>query len=84
MRPQFECSFGASKAGTPGYRAPEVLLGRGATTRSDMYSFACSLYATIYGEAPYVREHSSVILWKTCTHKGIPTWPEEEKVRTQV
>jgi serine/threonine protein kinase len=50
MRPQFETAFGGSRAGTPGFRAPEVLLGRGATTRSDIYSFGCALFATLHGE----------------------------------
>jgi serine/threonine protein kinase len=78
MRPQFECAFGGSKAGTPGFRAPEVLLGDGATTKSDVYSFGCSLFATIYGDAPFAQEHASTLLWKTCTNEGVPKWTGEK------
>ncbi len=48
LKPQVEARLRRSYAGTPLFRAPEVLLGQGSTCRSDMYSFGCALYATIY------------------------------------
>ncbi len=77
MKPQIECAFGHSRAGTPGFRAPEVLLGHGSTTKSDMYSFGCSIYAAFYGAAPYENLSQSALLWKTCTVAGVPKWTGE-------
>ncbi len=40
-------------AGTPGYMAPEVLLGRPPTSAVDQFSLACSLCEAVYGELPF-------------------------------
>jgi serine/threonine protein kinase len=39
--------------GTPGYMAPELLLGHPATAASDTYALACVTYACLAGEPPY-------------------------------
>jgi serine/threonine-protein kinase len=40
-------------AGTPAYLAPELILGRPADVRSDMYSFGATLYFALSGRLPF-------------------------------
>jgi eukaryotic-like serine/threonine-protein kinase len=40
-------------AGTPAYMPPEVLLGRAADARSDIYSFGATLYFAASGKLPF-------------------------------
>ncbi len=42
---------GGAIAGTPRYMAPEVVFGEGATTRSDIFSFAMALYEGLCGRS---------------------------------
>lgn len=46
---------GARFVGTPAYAAPEQLTGE-ATSRSDQFAFAVSLFEALYGEAPFAME----------------------------
>jgi eukaryotic-like serine/threonine-protein kinase len=44
-----------SFAGTPAYLAPEVALGDGPTSASDVFSLGSTLYAAVEGEPPFGR-----------------------------
>lgn len=46
---------------TLGYAAPEVLDGRPATARSDVYSLATSVLGAVLGHAPFFREADSTV-----------------------
>jgi tetratricopeptide (TPR) repeat protein len=41
--------------GTPGYMAPERMLGKAADERSDQFSFCVALYEGLYGKNPFAR-----------------------------
>lgn len=43
--------------GTPGYMAPEQLLGQEVDARSDQFSFCAALYEAIYQQLPYGSDH---------------------------
>lgn len=43
-------------AGTPGYMAPEQLMGQPASTETDQFSFCVALYESLYGERPFDAE----------------------------
>lgn len=55
--------------GTPGYMAPEQLLGQDVDARSDQFSFCASLYEAIYQQLPYgsdqLEEYADSILHAT-------------------
>lgn len=52
----------ALAAGTPGYIAPEVLYGRPASARSDIYALGLVLYEAITGQAVISEENARAIL----------------------
>jgi eukaryotic-like serine/threonine-protein kinase len=40
--------------GTPAFMAPEVILGRSADVRSDIYSLGATLYYALSGRLPFI------------------------------
>ncbi len=42
--------------GTPGYIAPEILLGRAADPRADQFSFCVTVWEALFGERPFAGE----------------------------
>ncbi|MGH1348709.1 MAG: protein kinase domain-containing protein [Nannocystales bacterium] len=52
----------ASRAGTPGYLAPEVISGLGGDARSDVYALGCTLYECVTGRRPFERTEPSDVL----------------------
>ncbi len=51
-----------SRAGTPGYLAPEVFSGVGADRRSDLYALGCTLYELAAGRKPFEDDDPSKVL----------------------
>ncbi len=49
-------------AGTPGYVAPEVILGEEATPLSDVYGFASTVYSLLTLSSPWADEEKAAIL----------------------
>eukprot|EP01094_Clydonella_sp_ATCC50884_P026721 TRINITY_DN7426_c0_g1_i2.p1 TRINITY_DN7426_c0_g1~~TRINITY_DN7426_c0_g1_i2.p1 ORF type:complete len:505 (+),score=138.44 TRINITY_DN7426_c0_g1_i2:556-2070(+) len=45
--------------GSPFYMAPEVMLGKGSTPKSDVYSFSIIVWETLTGQEPYKDEFDS-------------------------
>jgi hypothetical protein len=54
--------------GTPGYLAPEVLVGESATTATDVHGWASTLVYAATGRSPYGRGHVMTVLDRT--HRG--------------
>ena len=51
-----------SRAGTPGYLAPEVVSGVGGDQRVDIYAMGCLLFELITGRRPFVDDDLSKVL----------------------
>ena len=51
-----------SRAGTPGYLAPEVITGVGGDLRADIYALGCTLYELATGRRPFERKFISDVL----------------------
>ncbi len=51
-----------SRAGTPGYLAPEVVSGVGVDRRSDLYALGCVAYELVTGRRPFEDDEPSKVL----------------------
>jgi tetratricopeptide (TPR) repeat protein len=51
-----------SRAGTPGYLAPELISGIGGDERSDIYAVGCALFELVTGRRPFEHEDPSEVL----------------------
>jgi serine/threonine protein kinase len=49
--------------GTVDYLAPEVIEGRPADRRADLYAFACLVFEVLAGRPPYPRDSQVAALW---------------------
>ncbi len=63
--------------GTVDYVAPELLDGKTATPRSDVYSLGCVLFEALTGHVPFERENDVATLW---AHRFQPP-PKSSEVR---
>jgi serine/threonine protein kinase len=48
-------------AGTPAYLAPELILGRSADIRSDIYSFGATLYFALSAQLPFPEKDAAML-----------------------
>jgi serine/threonine-protein kinase len=55
-------------AGTPAYMAPELILGRPADIRSDIYAFGATLYFALTGRLPFA-DHDRAALFAAHLHR---------------
>lgn len=62
----------APLAGTPGYIAPELLVGIPATPASDQFSLACALYHALFSVLPYPLAHDAFL---ATVRRGYVTFP---------
>ncbi len=58
--------------GTPLYMSPEQILGNKVTSRSDLYSLGCMMYACLTGSPPFVGANKLATMEKHCTAKPLP------------
>jgi HAMP domain-containing protein len=61
--------------GTPGFVAPEVLIGEAATPGADLFALGVVLYTCLVGESPFVGRNVKEILLDTLRRQ--PTPPED-------
>src|SRR5215213_917842 len=55
--------------GTADYLAPEMISGRPAETRSDVYSLGVVLYEMLTGKPPFAGEHTATVLYRQVHEK---------------
>ena len=59
-------------AGTPSYLSPEVIRGRQADSRSDVYALGAVLYETLCGHAPFESDDTSSLLFAHINEVPVP------------
>ena len=57
-----EHEFISKKCGTPGYVAPEILMGRVTTSKSDIFSLGCLFYNLLTGQVLFWGANKKEIL----------------------
>jgi len=86
----FGCSIVTSKkrvssgnkaflVGTPGYQAPELLLGKVPTGACDVYSLGLLFWQLDSREVPYARQHPQAVMWSVVAVDARPTAPPLER-----
>lgn len=65
--------------GTPRYLAPEIINGKLADHRADLYAFACILYECLAGQAPFTQQDTPALLY---AHTHTPATPPSEVLPT--
>ena len=67
--------------GTPGYSAPEQILGKQVTEKADMYSLGVLAYRILCGRAPYVTENPMELM--NLQLNGAP-FPQPRELRPDI
>jgi len=86
----FGCSVSMAKSGTPvgtkaflvgtpGYQAPELLLGKSPATACDVYSLGILLWQLDSREVPYAGQHPQAVMWSVVAVGARPTIPPPER-----
>jgi len=68
--------------GTPNYMAPEQLMRKSTTARSDQFSYCVALYEALYGERPFHGDSVETLLAdvvagsvkESLNSRGVPSW----------
>ena len=72
LSPTVTTAQGRTIAGHPAYVAPEIVAGKAADHRADMYSLGCTLYELLVGRPPYGTASADALL--AChLHEPFPT-----------
>ena len=64
-------------AGTVAYRAPELLRGKTATTKADVYSVGVTLWQMLVRETPYEGQDHHVVVFGVVAKKQRPRFPDD-------
>ncbi|XP_072026658.1 serine/threonine-protein kinase mos-like [Amphiura filiformis] len=70
-------------AGTVAYRAPELLRGKTATTKADVYSMGVTLWQMFVRETPYEGQDHHVVVFSVVAKKQRPRFPEEMSITSE-
>jgi len=65
--------------GTPGYQAPELLLGKSPTAACDVYSLGILLWQLDSREVPYAGQHPQAVMWSVVAVGARPKLPPPER-----